>query len=124
MIQLQDIRYAVGQRVLFADVNWVISPGSRCALVGPNGGGKTTLIKVALGELPPETGARVLARGSRLGYLPQEAAERFEGTVLDRALEAHRHVRAMREELDALHQRLAGIAPEDPGLAALLDRAG
>ena len=124
MIQLQDIRYAVGQRVLFADVNWVIAPGSRCALVGPNGGGKTTLIKVALGELAPETGARVLARGSRLGYLPQEAAERFEGTVLDRALEAHRQVRAMREELDALHQRLAGIAPEDPGLAALLDRAG
>jgi len=124
MIQLQDIRYAVGQRVLFADVNWVIAPGSRCALVGPNGGGKTTLIKVALGELTAEAGARVLARGSRLGYLPQEAAERFEGTVLDRALEAHRQVRAMREEIDALHQRLAGIAPEDPALAALLDRAG
>ncbi len=124
MIQLQDRRYAVGQRVLFGDVNWVIAPGSRCALVGPNGGGKTTLIKVALGELAPEAGARVLARGSRLGYLPQEAAERFEGTVLERALEAHRHVRAMREELDALHQRLAGVAPEDPGLAAILDRAG
>ena len=124
MIQLQDIRYAVGQRVLFGDVNWVIAPGSRCALVGTNGSGKTTLIKVALGELPPEAGARVLARGSRLGYLPQEAAERFEGTVLDRALEAHRHVRAMRDELDALHQRLSGIAPEDPALAAVLERAG
>ncbi|MGH7730168.1 MAG: ABC-F family ATP-binding cassette domain-containing protein, partial [Candidatus Eiseniibacteriota bacterium] len=124
MIQLQDIRYAVGQRVLFREVNWVIAPGSRCALVGANGSGKTTLIKVALGELTPETGVRVLSRGSRLGYLPQEAAERFEGTVLDRALEAHRHVRAMREELDALHQRMAGIAPEDEGLAAILERAG
>ncbi|HKQ57318.1 MAG TPA: ABC-F family ATP-binding cassette domain-containing protein, partial [Candidatus Eisenbacteria bacterium] len=124
MIQLQNIRYSVGQRVLFQDLDWVIAPGSRCALVGPNGTGKTTLIKVALGELPPDTGARVLARGSRLGYLPQEAAERFEGTVLERALEAHRHVREMREELDALHAQLAGIAPEDPALQALLERSG
>jgi ATP-binding cassette subfamily F protein 3 len=124
MIQLQGIRYSIGQRVLFGDVDWVISPGSRCALVGPNGSGKTTLIKVALGELAPDAGARVLARGSRLGYLPQEAAERFEGSVLARALEAHRHVRAMREELDALHARLAGIAPDDPALEGTLERAG
>jgi ATP-binding cassette, subfamily F, member 3 len=124
MIQLQNIRYSIGPRALFGDVDWVISPGSRCALVGPNGGGKTTLIKVALGEITPDAGARVLSRGSRLGYLPQEAAERFEGTVLERALEAHRQVRAMREELDALHARLAGIAPDDPGLARTLERAG
>jgi ATP-binding cassette subfamily F protein 3 len=124
MIQLQNIRYSIGQRTLFEDLDWVIAPGSRCALVGPNGTGKTTLIKVALGEIRPETGARVLARGSRVGYLPQEAAERFDGTVLDRALEAHRHVRAMREELDALHQALTGITPDDPRLAAMLERAG
>jgi ATP-binding cassette subfamily F protein 3 len=124
MIQLQNIRYSIGQRTLFEELNWVIAPGSRCALVGPNGTGKTTLIKVALGELTPERGVRVLARGSRLGYLPQEAAERFDGTVLDRALEAHRHVRAMRDELDALHQALAGIAPDAPELTAMLERAG
>ncbi len=92
--------------------------------MGPNGTGKTTLIKVALGEITPERGARVLARGSRVGYLPQEAAERFDGTVLARALEAHRHVRAMRQELDTLHQALTGIAPDDPELAAMLERAG
>jgi len=124
MIQLQDIRYSIGQRTLFQGLTWVIAPGTRCALVGPNGTGKTTLIKVALGELHPESGARILARGTRIGYLPQEAAERFEGTVLDRALEAHQHVRAMREELDSLHAAMAGIAPEDPGLPAMLERSG
>jgi ATP-binding cassette subfamily F protein 3 len=124
LIQLQNIRYSIGQRVLFDALTWVIAPGSRCALVGPNGAGKTTLLRVALGELAPETGARVLARGSRLGYLPQEAAERFEGTVLERALEAHRDVRGMREELDTLHETLGGIRPEDPGLEAMLERVG
>ncbi len=77
-----------------------------------------------LGELAPATGERVMARGTRIGYLPQEAAEAFEGTVLDRAMEAHRHMLELREELDALHQRLHGIAPDDPHLDALLERAG
>ena len=124
MIQLQDLRYSIGQRVLFDHVHWVIAPGDRCALVGPNGTGKTTLIRVILGEYAPEAGVRVLARGTRVGHLPQEAAERFDGTVLERALEAHRALLGMREELDELHGRLAGVSPEDPELPALLERAG
>src|SRR5258705_2856206 len=124
MIQLHGIRYAIGARILFDDLDWVLAPGDRVALVGPNGAGKTTLLKVLLGEYKPEVGNRVLAKGTRLGYLPQEAAEKFEGTVLERALEAHRATLDMREELDFLHQRLAGIAPEDPDLEALLERSG
>jgi len=124
VIQLHGVRYAIGERVLFDDVSWVLAPGDRFALVGPNGAGKTTLLRIMLGEYTPESGQRVLAKGTRLGYLPQEAAERFEGTVLDRALEAHRHVLEMREELDALHARLQGISAEDPDLESLLERAG
>jgi len=124
VIQLNDLRYSIGERVLFDGVGWVLAPGDRCALVGPNGAGKTTLLRIMLGELAPEAGARVMARGTRLGYLPQEAAERFDGTVLDRAMEAHRHLLEMREELDALHQRLQGIAPDDPALEPLLERSG
>ena len=124
MIQLQGLRYSIGERLLLEDVDWVLSPGDRCALVGSNGTGKTTLLRLMLGELTPDSGSRVLARGTRVGYLPQEAAERYDGTVLERAMEAYRELLAMREELDALHQRLAGIAPDDPALEHLLERAG
>jgi len=124
VIQLQNLRYSIGERVLFDRLDWVLSPGDRVALVGPNGAGKTTLLRVMLGEIGPESGARVLSRGTRLGYLPQEAAETFEGTVLGRAMEAHRQVLGMREELDALHADLAGISAEDARLEALLERAG
>ena len=88
MIQLQNLCYSIGDRVLFENLDWVIAPGDRYALVGPNGAGKTTLLKVLLGEYSPESGTRVMARGTRFGYLPQEAAERFDGTVLERAMEA------------------------------------
>jgi ATP-binding cassette subfamily F protein 3 len=124
LIRLHDIRYSIGTRVLFSGVDWVIGPGDRVALVGPNGAGKTTLLKIVLGEIAAESGNRVTSKGTRFGYLPQEAAERFDGTVLERALEAHRHILEMREELDALYQRIPGLAPEDPEIERLLDRAG
>jgi ATP-binding cassette subfamily F protein 3 len=124
MIQLHGIRYSIGPRVLFDELSWTVSAGDRIALVGPNGAGKTTLLRILLGESTPEAGTRVAARGTRVGYLPQEAAEKFEGTVLDRALEAHSVVLGMRAELDALHQELSGIAPDDPRLEALLERSG
>lgn len=124
MIQLQSLRYSIGERVLFEGVDWVIGPGDRCALVGPNGAGKTTLIRLILGEYTPESGQCVRPRGTRIGYLPQEAAERYDGTVLDRAMEAHRELLDMRIELDALHEELGTVKPDDPHLAAMLDRAG
>ena len=124
MIRLHNVRYSIGARSLFSEITWTIAPGDRVALVGPNGAGKTTLLKILMGEITPESGSRVMSKGTRLGYLPQEAAERFEGTVLDHAMEAHRHVREFREELDALYEGLREVAPDDPGLPSLLDRAG
>ena len=124
MIRLNDVSYSIGTRALFTGLTWTLGPGDRVALVGPNGAGKTTLLKVLLGELRPDKGTRVLSRGTRIGYLPQEAAEKFEGTVLDRALEAHRHLMEMREELDALYQEIPTLDPGDPRMEALLDRAG
>ncbi len=124
MIRLNDVSYSIGTRVLLENLSWSLGPGDRVALVGPNGAGKTTLLKILLGEIRPDTGTRVMSRGTRIGYLPQEAAEKFEGSVLDRALEAHRHLLEMREELDALYQRIPSLDPDEAEMETLLDRAG
>src|SRR5262245_28353653 len=124
MIRLNDIAYYIGTRALLSGLSWTMGPCHLVARAVPNGTGKTTLLKVLRGELKPDAGTRVVSCGTRVGYLPQEAAEKFEGTVLDRALEAHRHVRDMRDELDALYQRIPTLDPGDPETEALLDRAG
>lgn len=56
MIQLKNLSYAIGPRVLFEDVDWVLDAGDRWALVGPNGAGKTTLLHLAVGLLAPTAG--------------------------------------------------------------------
>ena len=124
MIRLNDVVYSIGTRVLLDRLSWTLGPGDRVALVGPNGAGKTTLLRILLGEIRPDEGTRVMSKGTRIGYLPQEAAEKFEGTVLDRALEAHRHLIEKREELDALYERIPTLGADHADLEALLDRAG
>jgi ATP-binding cassette subfamily F protein 3 len=124
LIALRDLtrRYPRGVTALDG-LTLELEPGI-IGLVGANGAGKTTLIKIILGEYTPESGNRVVSKGTRLGYLPQEAAEKFDGTVLDRAMEAHRHLLEMREELDALYKEVSELPPADPTMEALLDRAG
>jgi ATP-binding cassette subfamily F protein 3 len=61
-----------GERVLFDDVNLHLSYGDRAVLVGPNGTGKTTLLRCITGQLQPWSGEIHLGRGVRLGYMAQE----------------------------------------------------
>src|SRR5438093_12977721 len=59
---------------VFSDVSFTVNAGERVALVGPNGVGKSTLLKIIAGLETPSTGSVVKARGARLVELPQEAA--------------------------------------------------
>src|ERR687886_662666 len=62
---------------VFSDVTFAVNASERVALVGPNGVGKSTLLKIIAGLEPPTSGSVVKARGARLVYLPQEAASSF-----------------------------------------------
>lgn len=72
-LRLDNLSMAIGQRVLFRDVNVAVESGERIIIVAPNGTGKTTLLRIILGMQAPTTGNVVLAPNVIPGYLDQEA---------------------------------------------------
>ena len=72
MLQASNISKSFGDNLLFEKVSFAINPGERVGLIGPNGFGKTTLIKIILGEVRPDTGsARLSPADLRAAYLAQ-----------------------------------------------------
>ena len=71
MLTVHQLAKSFALTTLFADVTFSLNPGDRAGLVGPNGCGKTTLLRLLTGELAPDSGHVTLAPGTRLGYLPQ-----------------------------------------------------
>jgi ATPase subunit of ABC transporter with duplicated ATPase domains len=72
VLTIEDLTMAFGERVLFEDINVDLNQGERVALVGPNGEGKTTLLRIITGELRPLAGRVRLGKGVKPGYLSQE----------------------------------------------------
>ena len=72
VLQLEGVRMAFGERVLFQGINATLNHGQRIVLIGPNGEGKTTLLRIIAGQLTPTDGQAIVGSGVRLGYLAQE----------------------------------------------------
>ena len=77
MIQVKDLGLTfAGGRTIFKNLNWQIDTGGRTGLVGPNGIGKTTLMRVLVGQIQPDLGDVTISPASAtVGYLPQDLAE-------------------------------------------------
>jgi ATP-binding cassette, subfamily F, member 3 len=102
-----------GGRTIFAGLSWTIQEGEKIGLVGPNGVGKSTLLRVLAGVDAPEAGTITLRRGARVAYLAQEYSGRAERAVREELL-------AAREDLAALEARMAQVEARlaEPALAA------
>ena len=72
MLKASDLRAAHGDATIFEGLNLTLSGDRRVGLVGPNGTGKTTLLRLLAGVTAPEHGSVTLGPGDRIGYLPQE----------------------------------------------------
>ncbi len=122
MLQLSGAGKRYGQKLLFEDVNWLITPGERTGLVGGNGTGKSTLLKVLAGIEGLDYGTVSRTKGMTLGYLPQDGLEMRGKTVFEECLSVFDAIRGLEGEYEDLGDKLGQHAPGTPEYDAVAER--
>ena len=102
MLSTAAITMNFGQKVLFENVSLKFIPGNSYGLIGANGTGKSTFLKILTGELEPVTGQVILEPGKRMGWLKQDITGHEETRVLDVVLQGHPAIWKLQAEMDAL----------------------
>ncbi len=83
ILELKELTLALGGPPILQDINLRVEKGERICLLGRNGEGKTTLLRLLSGELKPDSGEVLRTKGTRIGFLPQEVPLDLTGTVAD-----------------------------------------
>jgi ATP-binding cassette subfamily F protein 3 len=114
MLQLQNLIKGFAGQVVLAGVEWHLRPGDRIGLCGENGAGKTTLLRLLAGQCEPDAGTIQVARGTLIGYLPQDGLEHRGRTLFAEVRSALDHLLAIEAELGELETRIStSHAPTD-----------
>jgi ATP-binding cassette subfamily F protein 3 len=117
LITVSNLSKSFGPLDLFSGVSFAVPKGSRLALVGPNGCGKTTLLRILVG-LDESSGGKISrAKAVRIGYLPQEAEFEMDGTVWDACFAVFTDLIARQAELEGLEAQMSTPETRDLALA-------
>src|SRR5581483_2685038 len=109
MIQLSSAGKRFGPKLLFENLDWLITAQDRVGLVGANGTGKTTLLKVLAGLESLDYGSMTAMKGMTIGYLPQDGLSLSGRTVFEECMSVFDRVRAMESEMESLAGRMADV---------------
>src|SRR3569832_888267 len=83
LVSVENLAIAFGKKVVLDGESFAVQPGDKIGLVGPNGTGKSTLLRILAGEREADAGQVFYARGVRAGYLPQDILELPPGTLVE-----------------------------------------
>jgi len=122
MLSLQNAGKRFGPRVLFLEANWLIRNNEKTALVGANGTGKSTLMKVLAGLESLDYGTMQQTRGMSIGYLPQEGLTLTGRTVFEECLTVFDELRGMETEIERMAAQLAELDHASPEYEAAAER--
>jgi len=107
MVSVEKLRVEFGGFTLFDDVSFVVNKKDRIALVGKNGAGKSTMLKIFAGQQSPTSGTVSIPKELTIGYLPQQMKLTDNHTVRQEAELAFAHIHEMDKEMDRLNRQLA-----------------
>ena len=122
MIQLSGAGKRFGHKLLFENTDWLITPRDRIGLVGANGTGKSTLMKVLAGLDTLDYGSLIVAKGTTAGYLPQDGLTLSGRTVFAECMAVFTELHAMERELETLTHRISELDHTSPEYAEVADR--
>ena len=122
MIQLQGAGKRFGHKLLFENCDWLITPREKTGLVGGNGTGKSTLLKIICGMESLDYGSISYTKGIKLRYLPQDGLTLSGRTVFAECMTVFADLHEMEKELETLHHMLAEVDPASDEYAAAADR--
>lgn len=107
MISVEHLKVEFAAKPLFHDVSYVINDKDRIALVGKNGAGKSTMLKIIAGMQLPTEGTVSVSNGMTIGYLPQVMVLSDERTVIEEAEQAFSHIDEMQKRLERMNNELS-----------------
>ncbi len=111
MLQLTGAGKRFGHKLLFDGLDWLITPKERAGLVGGNGTGKSTLLKVIAGLESLDYGSLSAMKGIRIGYLPQDGLQVSGRTVFAECLSVFADIKELEQELESLTARMSELDP-------------
>lgn len=107
MISINDLTFLIGSRALYDEANWHIKPGDRVGLIGANGTGKSTLLKIIVGEYAPTSGTVSMSKDLKIGYLNQDLLSYdSHHPILNVAMEAFERQNQLQKEIDELLKQM------------------
>ncbi len=121
MLTISQLCRSYGHQTVFDNASWFIGENDRVALVGANGSGKSTVLRMIAGLEEPDSGTIALSKGCSVGYLPQDGISASGRTVLEAALGAFKDLRALQVECSRLEQQLGSVDPQSDGYAQILE---
>ncbi len=122
MIQLTEAGKRYGPKILFENADWLVTPNERTGIVGANGTGKSSLLKVLAGIEGLDSGSVSMQKGLTIGYLPQEGLSLSGRSVFAECMTVFADLRALEEEQQRLSARLAELDPASPDYAQAAGR--
>ena len=109
IVTLQDVHRAFGPEVVLDELNLQLHEGEKVGMVGANGSGKSTILKLITGQIAPDMGRVVKKKGLRIGYLPQEATFSGERTVLQEMHAGVEHLLRLQEAIESVSHEMESL---------------